>query len=166
MLFGILSHAQIVNTNTTNPNNDTVNLEGKTFMIKKVNCGATPAQINATPNFTMITIGKKIKVDVMNEKDAKNIGVTSIQKVDNSSIKSLKIIEERNQLNVQFILMEKGYTELLIYNGSGKIVYKDVLIDFQGFYERNVDIGLNSNTIYYLKIQQGKNYELKKIFIE
>ncbi len=159
-------NSQIVITNSTNVSSDTINLEGKTMMLKKVKCGATPEEINAVKDFTMITIGKRITLSDMDKKDTLFSRKIIASESEKSSITILKVEEESNKLNIQLMLPEKGYTELFIYDMYGKIIYQDVINNFQGLYEKKIDLNLTQRSIYYIKVQQGKNYKLKKILVE
>lgn len=70
------------------------------------------------------------------------------------------------RFNLKFNLEQKGNTEVVIYNAEGKKAYYEMLQDFSGDYNKEIDISNNSKGIYFLKVTQGKNSSIRKIILE
>lgn len=70
------------------------------------------------------------------------------------------------KFNLSFNLPEKGDADIMILNTDGKIVYKEKLASFTGSYDKEIDISKHAKGIYFVKVEQGKHAQVKKIILE
>jgi plasmid maintenance system killer protein len=70
------------------------------------------------------------------------------------------------KFNLNFNLKNKADAEVTVYNMEGKQVYNEKLPSFSGDYNKAIDISSNSKGIYFVKIQQGKHSQVKKIVMD
>jgi hypothetical protein len=70
------------------------------------------------------------------------------------------------KFNLSFDLNEKGNTTVSIMSVDGKKIYSESLTDFTGHYSKEIDISENPKGIYFVKIEQGKHAQLKKLVLE
>ena len=70
------------------------------------------------------------------------------------------------KFNLAFDLKDKGDTEINIMNLEGKNIYTEKLSNFSGHYDKEMDISKNPKGSYFVRIQQGKHAQLKKIVLE
>ncbi len=111
-----------------------------------------------------------VKVDITNADDA---DVKRISKQTGETDGKLKI-EKMNfypnpsngKFNLSFNLPDKGDAEVNILNMEGKSVFTEKLIGFTGNYEREIDISKNAKGIYFVRVEQGKHAQVKKIVLD
>lgn len=70
------------------------------------------------------------------------------------------------KFNLNFNLKNKGDAEITVYDMQGKQVYNEKLPNFSGEYNKPIDISSNAKGIYFVKIQQGKHTQVKKISLD
>jgi hypothetical protein len=70
------------------------------------------------------------------------------------------------KFNLSFTTPGKGDAEITIVNADGKKVFSESLPDFKGRYDKEVDLSENPKGIYFVRIQQGKHSQMKKLVIE
>lgn len=70
------------------------------------------------------------------------------------------------KFNLNFNLKTKGDTEVIVYDMQGKQVYSEKLPNFSGDYNKAIDISSNTKGVYFVKIQQGKHSQVKKIVLD
>lgn len=70
------------------------------------------------------------------------------------------------KFNLNFNLKNKGDAEVTVYDLQGKQVYNEKLPNFSGEYNKPIDISSNAKGIYFVKIQQGKHTQVKKISLD
>ena len=70
------------------------------------------------------------------------------------------------KFNLSFDLPEKGDTEIMIMNMEGKSVYSEKLAGFTGNYNKEIDISKNAKGVYFVRVEQGKHAQVKKIVLE
>jgi hypothetical protein len=68
--------------------------------------------------------------------------------------------------NLSFDTPERGDLNLMIFDGEGKKVYYEMLGDFQGRYENEIDISRRPAGNYFLQIEQGGKTYSRKIVKE
>ncbi len=70
------------------------------------------------------------------------------------------------RFNLSFDLPEKGNTVISIFNVEGKSVYEETLNNFQGHYQKEIDISAQPKGAYFVRLQQNEHASLKKIILE
>lgn len=70
------------------------------------------------------------------------------------------------KFNLNFNLKNKADAEVTVYDMQGKQVYNEKLPNFTGEYNKPIDISSNAKGIYFVKIQQGKHTQVKKISLD
>lgn len=70
------------------------------------------------------------------------------------------------KFNLNFNLKNKADAEVTVYDMQGKQVYNEKLPNFSGEYNKPIDISSNAKGIYFVKIQQGKHTQVKKISLD
>ena len=68
-------------------------------------------------------------------------------------------------ITVQFSTTEKAATTISVLDVSGKEVFKDVVQNFDGIYNRKIDLSSNAEGIYFLNIQQGDKVYTEQIVL-
>jgi Skp family chaperone for outer membrane proteins len=89
--------------------------------------------------------------------------------VDNKvEMENMKLYPNPNdgKFNLNFNLKNKGDAEVTVYDMQGKQVYNEKLPNFTGEYNKPIDISSNAKGIYFVKIQQGKHTQVKKISLD
>ncbi|MES2131083.1 MAG: T9SS type A sorting domain-containing protein [Bacteroidota bacterium] len=145
--------------------NDSIDLTGKTMMIKKATCGATAEDLKNAEEIQIFVV-KKIDITDATSEERKTLpGNKTDQKL---AIANMKFYPNPStgKFNLSFNLPEKGDTEISVLNNEGKIVYKENLPAFSGNYDKEIDISKNAKGIYFVKLEQGKHSQVKKIVIE
>jgi hypothetical protein len=102
------------------------------------------------------------------EEDVKRLR-SQLGNVDNKvEMENMKLYPNPNdgKFNLNFNLKNKGDAEVTVYNVEGKQVYSEKLPDFQGEYNKPIDISNNAKGIYFVKIQQGDHTQVKKISLD
>jgi hypothetical protein len=70
------------------------------------------------------------------------------------------------KFNLSFDLPERGDTEIMIMNMEGRSVYSEKLSNFSGNYNKEIDISKNAKGVYFVRVEQGKHAQVKKIVLE
>jgi len=108
-----------------------------------------------------------VKLDITdaNEEELKRFGGTSDKKLE---MEEMKLYPNPNngKFNLNFNLKSKGDAEVTVYDMQGKQVYNEKLPNFQGEYNKPIDISSNAKGVYFVKILQGKNTQVKKIVLD
>lgn len=114
------------------------------------------------------TIVKHIDIKDADEKELKRLGQSSSQKEQKLNLTNMSFYPNPNtgKFNLSFSLPEKGDAEVTILNTEGKVVYTEKLPAFSGNYDQEIDISKQAKGIYFVKVEQGKNSQVKKIVLE
>lgn len=114
------------------------------------------------------TIVKRVDIKDADEKELKRLGQSSSQKDQKLNLTNMNFYPNPNtgKFNLSFQLPEKGDTDVSILNTEGKVVYKESLPAFSGKYDQEIDISKQAKGIYFVKVEQGKNSQVKKIVLE
>lgn len=110
----------------------------------------------------------KMKVADASDEDMKRLK-NQLGTVDNKvEMENMKLYPNPNdgKFNLNFNLKNKGDAEITVYNVEGKQVYSEKLPDFQGEYNKPIDISNNAKGIYFVKIRQGDHTQVKKISLD
>ncbi len=70
------------------------------------------------------------------------------------------------KFNLKFNLKDKGDTQISVLNEEGKKVYSEKLSEFTGSYDKEIDISKNPKGIYFVRIEQGKHAQVKKVVLD
>ena len=117
---------------------------------------------------------KKITKIVMLKMDIKDASAEDVKRigagtVDNKlEMDNMKMYPNPNdgKFNLNFNLKNKADAEVTVYDMQGKQVYNEKLPNFTGEYNKPIDISSNAKGIYFVKIQQGKHTQVKKISLD
>lgn len=108
-----------------------------------------------------------VKLDITDASDEelKRLGSSSDKKLE---MEEMKLYPNPNngKFNLNFTLKNKGDAEITVYDMQGKQVYNERLPNFQGEYNKPIDISSNAKGIYFVKILQGKHTQVKKISLD
>ena len=82
--------------------------------------------------------------------------------------KDLKFSPNPNfgKFNLSFSLPVTGKLEVIILNLSGQIVFEDVIENFSGQYNREIDISSHAKGTYLLQVKQGDAWLHKKFIVK
>lgn len=118
--------------------------------------------------FTKVVVVKKSDLKNADEADIKRLGKSVGENDGKLKIEKMNFYPNPNngKFNLSFTLAEKGDTEISILNIDGKVVYKEKLANFSGNYEKEIDISKNAKGVYFIKVEQGKHSQVKKIVME
>lgn len=147
--------------------NDSIDLTGKTLTLKRINYKGNDAPFGDADQIEIFVVRK------INITDADNADMQRLKDQTGSADGKLAI-EKMNfypnpnsgKFNLTFTLPEKGNTEIAILNTDGKVVYKESLSAFSGVYDKEIDISKNAKGVYFVKVEQGKHAQVKKIVLE
>lgn len=108
-----------------------------------------------------------VKLDITDASDEelKRLGSSSDKKLEMEEMK-LHPNPNNGKFNLNFTLKNKGDAEITVYDMQGKQVYNERLPNFQGEYNKPIDISSNAKGIYFVKILQGKHTQVKKISLD
>jgi hypothetical protein len=111
---------------------------------------------------------KKINATNANESDIKRIGKKTGETDGKLNIEKMNFYPNPStgKFNLSFSLPEKGDTEITILNTDGKVIYKENLPGFSNTYDKEIDISKNAKGIYFVRVEQGKHAQVKKIVLE
>jgi hypothetical protein len=70
------------------------------------------------------------------------------------------------KFNLNVSLKNKGDAEVTIFNIEGRQIYSEKLPNFSGEYNKSIEIGGNQKGVYFVKILQGKDSQVKKVLLE
>jgi len=120
---------------------------------------------------TIITT--KCIVKSLTEEDKKNLekaGVDFAPESDDNKLEMDNLSFHPNpsdgKFTLKFITEQKGDTEIRIYDINGKEVYNERITNFDGKYEKEIDISENGSGTYFLKVSQGDKMMTRKIILE
>ena len=124
--------------------------------------GGTPKTI------TKVIVIKKGELKDADEADIKRLGKNVGDTDGKLKIEKMNYYPNptNGKFNLSFSLPEKGDVDITILNNDGKTVYKDKLANFTGSYDKEIDISKNAKGIYFIKVEQGKHAQIKKIILE
>lgn len=114
------------------------------------------------------TVVKRIDIKDADEKELKRLGQSSSDKEQKLKLSNMNFYPNPNtgKFNLSFNLPEKGDTDITILDTEGKVVYTEKLPAFSGNYTKEIDISKQAKGIYFVKVEQGKNSQVKKIVLE
>jgi flagellar hook assembly protein FlgD len=72
----------------------------------------------------------------------------------------------KGKFNLSFNLPEKKKVTINIYDIKGNLVYTETLKNFQGEYQKEIDISEHGEGAFFLQIVQGLYDIIKKIIIQ
>ncbi len=120
---------------------------------------------------TVITT--KCIIKSLNEKDKKSLekaGVDLAPESNDNKLEMDKLSFHPNPSDGKFTLKfnteQKGDTDIRIYDINGKEVYNERVRNFDGKYEKEIDISENGSGTYFLKVSQGEKMMTRKIILE
>lgn len=127
--------------------------------------------INNEDGKKIIIIKAEVKIDDLDESDLKkleNSDVVNTAGKNTLEIEKLDFYPNPNngKFNLIFTLQEKGKTKVTVFDSNGKAVYKEVLPDFNGTYNKEIDISGKGKGQYFLNIEQGNKVINKKLIIQ
>jgi hypothetical protein len=120
---------------------------------------------------TYKVITKTITLELLNPdeneiKELKDAGVQT--KKRELEIDNLKFSPNPSdgKINLSFTLPEKKSVTINIYDINGNVVYTETIRDFQGTYQKEIDISDKGTGAFFLQIVQGLYDVIKKIIIQ
>ena len=107
-----------------------------------------------------------ISTEDPNEDDLKDAGIKTKNRA--LEVENLKFSPNpsNGKFNLSFTLKEKKKLTINIYDLNGNLVYTETLKDFQGEYNREIDISKEESGPFFLQIVQGMYDLIKKIIIQ
>lgn len=119
-------------------------------------------------HITKMVVVKHIDVTDANESDLKRMGKSAGESDGKLAIEKMNFYPNPSsgKFNLSFTLPEKGDAQITILNSDGKIVYKESLPNFSNTYDKEIDISKNAKGVYFVKVEQGKHAQVKKIILE
>lgn len=114
------------------------------------------------------TMVKRVDIKDADKKELKRLGQSSSDTEQKLNLTNMSFYPNPNtgKFNLGFNLPEKGDAEVTILNTEGKVVYSEKLPAFSGSYDKEIDISKQAKGIYFVKVEQGKNSQVKKIVLE
>lgn len=73
---------------------------------------------------------------------------------------------DNGKFNLSFNLKEHGDLDVRVYDINGKEVYTEHWPGFEGKYEKLIDLGNEAKGVYFVKVQQGGNAQVKKLIVQ
>lgn len=148
--------------------NDSIDLTGKTLTLKKINYNDRDKVMFGDADQIEIFIVRKINITDVDDEDMQRLKGQIGGTDGKLNIEKMNFYPNPNsgKFNLTFTLPEKGNTEITILNTDGKAVYKESLPAFSGVYDKEIDISKNAKGVYFVKVEQGKHAQVKKIILE
>lgn len=115
-----------------------------------------------------VIVIKTVKVTDASDEDLKQLGKLTGISDNKLGVENMDFYPNPNtgKFNLRFNLKDKGNTEVKVQNMEGKVIYSETLKDFSGTYDKEIDISQNPKGVYFVRIDQGKHSQLKKIILE
>jgi hypothetical protein len=147
---------------------DEATVKGERIILIKADASAGSETEGSKQVIVTKTLVKRVDIKDADEKELKRLGQNSGQKDQKLNLTHMNFYPNPNtgKFNLSFQLPEKGDTEVSILNTEGKVVYKENLPAFSGKYDQEIDISKQAKGIYFVKVEQGKNSQVKKIVLE
>lgn len=147
---------------------DEATVKGERIILIKADASAGSETEGSKQVIVTKTLVKRVDIKDADEKELKRLGQSSGQKDQKLNLTHMNFYPNPNtgKFNLSFQLPEKGDTEVSILNTEGKVVYKENLPAFSGKYDQEIDISKQAKGIYFVKVEQGKNSQVKKIVLE
>lgn len=83
---------------------------------------------------------------------------------DNADVRNIQLHAQSNgRFNLQFNATRSENIQVRIYNEAGRQLYLYDMSDFDGLFEDEINLSQNGTGNYYLYIQQGNSYALKRL---
>lgn len=157
-------------------NVDDMNMEHNVFIEKDGDGEEKEVFVNVTKKKEgdkTIVIKTKVIIETPDDEDIEKMEKAGVKLFPESEENKLEIeglIFSPNPSNGKFTLKfttpEEGNTDIKIYNINGTEVYSESLKNFNGTYEKEIDISGEKSGTYFLKVAQGNNIMSRKIVIE
>ena len=118
-----------------------------------------------------VIVEKKVIVRKLNASDTenlKNAGVEMDESTGSLEIDHLSFNPNPNsgKFTLEFETPGTGTTEVRIYDSNGREVYSETITNFEGTYNKQIDISSEESGIYFLRITQGDKASARKIILE
>ncbi len=113
--------------------------------------------------------GAKYEFQSASEKDLEGLRDAGVKtKKKELQLKNLEFLPNpsNGKFNLSFTLTEKKKVTINVYDINGKVVYSETLKDFQGEYNKEIDISQQESGPFFLQIAQGLYDIIKKIIIQ
>ncbi|MGE0567788.1 MAG: T9SS type A sorting domain-containing protein [Bacteroidia bacterium] len=112
-------------------------------------------------------ITHKVNITDANAKEAKKAGITGLSNT-NLEIDQLSFYPNPNngKFQLKFNLKKQGDLNVNVVDVNGKEVYKETIKQFKGDYNKTIDLGEEAKGIYFVKVQQDQQAQVKKIIVE
>ncbi|MEO6304118.1 MAG: T9SS type A sorting domain-containing protein [Bacteroidia bacterium] len=117
---------------------------------------------------TKIVMIKNIKITDADASDIKKIDQQAGSTDGKLAMDNMKFYPNPNngKFNLSFNLQSKGDAEITVLNIEGKKVYSEKLPNFTGAYDKEIDISKNPKGVYFVRIEQGKHAQVKKVMLD
>jgi hypothetical protein len=132
-----------------------------------INDDKTPGDEKGKHTTKMVVV-KHIDVADADENDMKRMGKNAGEADGKLAVEKMNFYPNPStgKFNLSFTLPEKGDTQITILNIDGKVIYKESLPNFSNTYDKEIDISKNAKGVYFVKVEQGKHAQVKKIILE
>jgi hypothetical protein len=149
----------------TMKNEKIIIINGKDASINSATGGKTEHGKHAVVTKTVI---RRVDIKDADKKELKRLGQSTGDKEQKLNLTNMNFYPNPNtgKFNLSFSLPEKGDADITIMNTEGKVVYAEKLPAFSGSYDKEIDISKQAKGIYFVKVEQGKNSQVKKIVLE
>jgi hypothetical protein len=116
-------------------------------------------------------ITKSITVELLNPeenelKELKDSGIKTKKRELNVENLKFSPNPSNGKINLSFTLKEMKDVTINIYDINGNVVYTETINDFQGTYQKEIDISDKGGGAFFLQIVQGMYDVIKKIIIQ
>jgi hypothetical protein len=117
---------------------------------------------------TKIVMIKRVDITNANDVDVKRISKQAGETDGKLNVEKMNFYPNpsNGKFSLSFNLPGKGDTEVNIMNMEGRSVYSEKLPGFSGNYEKEIDISKNAKGVYFVRVEQGKHAQVKKIVLE
>ncbi len=117
---------------------------------------------------TKIVIIKRAKITEADEAELKKINQDASKTDGKLAMDNMNFYPNpsNGKFNLSFSLADKGDAEITVLNSEGKKVYSEKLPNFTGAYDKEIDISKNPKGLYFVRIEQGKHAQVKKVVLD
>jgi hypothetical protein len=117
---------------------------------------------------TKLIVIKAVRITDPSDEEIKKAGAAAGPTNGKLSVTDMKFSPNptSGRFNLSFVTPGKGDAEITIVNSEGKKVYSESLPGFDGHYNKEIDLSGNGKGVYFVRIQQGRHSQMKKLVVE
>lgn len=136
--------------------------------IMRINVDTKGTGINGEQGTTEVIIIKQAKITEASQADKQALGTPAGLADGKLALDGMDFYPNPNsgKFNLRFNLPDKNPVNVSVLSMDGKLIYSENVNDFNGAYNKEIDISKNPKGIYFVRVEQNGHAQLKKIALE